>query len=471
MDAFRIVGGARLSGKHRVEGSKNAALPLMAAAILADEPVILRDVPHFVDVSNMGMLLRELGCRCDHVDGVAHIETVDSNACHARYEIVKTMRASICALGPLVAKRGHASVSMPGGCALGIRPVDLHLRGLEALGVTFDLKGGDILAKCDRLIGNTVFLGGPFGSTVLGTANVMSAATLARGRTIIESAATEPEIVDLARMLNAMGAKISGAGTPRITIEGVDQLGGVDHQTMPDRIVAGTFAMAAAMTNGTITLENFPYDCLLGVVDHLDRIGVHISNLDTSDDPLRTSVHVCSDRVLQPLVMTTQPYPGFPTDLQAQLVTLLTQANGNSIVTEKIFPERFNHVAELTRMGAEIVRQGPTAIIQGPTPLRGAPVMASDLRGSASLVLAGLAAEGETIVSRVYHLDRGYIAMEESLNKLGAKIERINPDQDNVMSESPLVTSFPQTMNRAQTPVAAGTILQQMPDSTASTDS
>ncbi len=428
MDAFRIQGGTRLAGRLAVDGSKNASLPQMAAAILADEPVTLRRVPQLSDISNMLRLLGELGCTADAEHGTVTLTNTDPSRTHARYDIVRTMRASICVLGPLLAKRKRARVSMPGGCAFGARPVDLHLRGLEALGATIELEEGDIVATADRLVGTTIFLGGAFGSTVLGTANIMSAATLAKGTTIIESAACEPEIIDLADLLNAMGAKIRGAGSPRITIEGVDELSGANHTVIPDRIVAGTYAIAAGITNGDLTIDDFPYDHLLAVTELLGQIGVHIDRVDPNEDPARCRVKVTSERHLNPAVMTTQPYPGFPTDLQAQLLALLCLASGNSIVTEKIYPERFMHVAELSRMGANLIRQGPTVMAQGVRKLVGAPVMASDLRGSACLVLAGLAAEGETLVSRVYHLDRGYVRMEESLNALGARIERINPD-------------------------------------------
>jgi UDP-N-acetylglucosamine 1-carboxyvinyltransferase len=313
---------------------------------------------------------------------------------------------------------------MPGGCAIGDRPVDLHLRGLEALGATIELDGGDIIARANRLKGATIFLGGPFGSTVLGTANVMSAATLAEGHTIIESAACEPEITGLADMLNAMGAKISGAGTPRIEIDGVESLGEVEYTIIPDRIIAGTLAMAVAMTNGDATLTNFPHDNLLAVLDRLDVAGVHVRRTDLAQDPRRCTVQVTSERRLNPVLYTTQPYPGFPTDLQAQLMSLLCLAQGNSIVTERIYPDRFLHVSELTRMGATLFRSGPTVVVQGGGQLVGAPVMAGDLRGSAALVMAGLVARGETIVQRIYHLDRGYVRLEEQLNKLGAGIER-----------------------------------------------
>ncbi len=430
MDLFRITGGRRLTGRVSVEGSKNAALPLMAAALLGDAPVTLRNVPDLSDIRSMARLLEELGCAIA-VDGDAMVfENHDTSLTHARYDIVRTMRASICVLGPLLARRGHARVSMPGGCSIGERPVDLHLRGLRALGAQITLEGGDIIASAKRLRGTTIFLGGPFGSTVLGTANVMSAATLAEGTTVIESAACEPEIVEVAELLNAMGAKIRGAGTPRVTIDGVEQLHGASRRVMSDRIVAGTYALAAAITNGDIVIEDFPYDALLAAINHLEEIGVDVRRLDQKQDPRCCAVRVSAQRVLHPTVITTQPHPGFPTDLQAQFMALLCLADGNSIITEKIYPERFLHVAELSRMGAKLYRQGPTVVVAGPNRLTGAPVMASDLRASAGLVLAGLAAEGETIINRVYHLDRGYMKMENVLRQLGADIVRENPDRD-----------------------------------------
>jgi UDP-N-acetylglucosamine 1-carboxyvinyltransferase len=451
MDTFVIRGGRRLSGRLTINGSKNAALPLMAAALLTDHPVTLRDVPVLADIKNMQRLLAELGCHVanegmDHAQEGVKLHTTDSSASHARYDIVRTMRASICILGPVLAKRGQARVSMPGGCAIGDRPVDLHLRGLEALGAQISLEGGDIVAKIpgprgSRLKGARIFLGGTFGSTVLGTANIMSAATLADGQTVIESAACEPEVVDLAKLLNAMGARISGAGSPRITIEGVKELQGADHRVIPDRIEAGTYLCAAAITNGDLTLDNCPVDALMAVIDRLNAVGVQVEAKENvrpisltrgptggsgGNDPMRATVRVTCDRVLRPIEVTTQPYPGFPTDIQAQLMALLCLADGNSVITEKIFPERFLHVAELARMGARLFRQGPTVVISGVKNLVGAPVMASDLRASACLVLAGLAAQGVTVINRVYHLDRGYEKMEVALRGLGAEIERVD---------------------------------------------
>ncbi|MBM4107328.1 MAG: UDP-N-acetylglucosamine 1-carboxyvinyltransferase [Phycisphaerae bacterium] len=428
MHAFVIEGGRRLEGRLRINGSKNAALPILAASLLTDQPVTLRDVPDLADIRNMLGLLAELGCpHSKRDDGGLALRVTNHSSSHARYDVVRTMRASISVLGPLLARRGVARVSMPGGCAIGDRPVDLHLRGLAALGASISLDQGDIVARAPAggLRGATVFMGGPFGSTVLGTANILCAATMARGETIIESAACEPEVVDLARMLTAMGARIEGAGSPRIVVRGVDQLGGVEHTVMPDRIEAGTLMCAAAITNGDVTLENCPIDTMIAAVDRLACAGVSVRPASPTEDRLRATVRVTAGRYLAPIEITTQPHPGFPTDLQAQMMALLTLAEGNSVVTEKIFPDRFLHVAEMARMGARMFRQGPTVVISGVRKLRGAPVMASDLRASASLVIAGLAAEGTTTVNRVYHLDRGYERFEERLNALGARVERV----------------------------------------------
>jgi UDP-N-acetylglucosamine 1-carboxyvinyltransferase len=456
MDQFRIQGGRRLSGRVTVEGAKNAALPLMAASILTTGRLRLTNVGPLADIRNLGALLERLGVGVHFGDDDTIVmQTTDESCVHAPYDIVKTMRASICVLGPMLARRGRAVVSMPGGCAFGTRPIDLHLKGLAKLGARIEMVGGDIIATADRLKGATVFLGGANGPTVLGTANVMSAATLAEGRTVIESAACEPEIVDLANMLNRMGARIRGAGSPRIVIDGVEALGGCEHRVMPDRIVAGTYAIAAAMTNGDVILDDFPYDSLLAAINHLEEVGVHVAKLDANADDTRCSVRVSSSRVLRPTIVTTQPHPGFPTDLQAQFMALLSLADGNSIVTEKIYTERFLHVAELSRMGAQIYRQGSTAVISGVRQLRGAPVMASDLRASACLVLAGLAAEGETVVSRVYHLDRGYSSMERVLRELGASIERCKetkaePAEDAVPAIIPSIRGAGLTARAAQ---------------------
>ncbi len=422
MDTFVINGGARLRGAVTISGAKNSALPIMAGALLADGASTIAGVPDLADVRAMAELLGDLGAAATRDgDGRMQISVADEGNSHACYDRVRKMRASICVLGPLLAKRGKARVAMPGGCAIGSRPIDLHLRGLRALGAEIELDGGDIVATAKKLTGAEIFLGGPFGSTVLGTANVMMAAVLAKGTTTIEAAACEPEIQDLAEYLNAMGAIVRGAGTPRVIIEGVDALRGAEHTVTPDRIEAGTFLIAAALTNGEVTLANVRLDHMLAVVDKLRQIGVTV---EAGAD----GAVVSSARRLEPTDVTTQPYPGFPTDLQAQLMTLLCLADGNSALTEKIFPDRFMHVAELLRMGADIRKEGPTAIVTGVKRLVGAPVMASDLRASAALVLAGLVARGSTVVSRVYHIDRGYEHIEVKLRALGADIQRVSDE-------------------------------------------
>jgi UDP-N-acetylglucosamine 1-carboxyvinyltransferase len=343
--------------------------------------------------------------------------------CHADYDLVRKMRASVCVMGPLLAKRHKSQVSMPGGCAIGDRPINLHVQGLQALGADADLISGDVFLKAKRLRGTELFLGGPFGSTVTGTANIMMAATLAEGTTIIESSACEPEVVDLANFLNACGARISGHGSPRITIEGVKELRGCEYTVIPDRIEAGTFIIAAAITNGELHIRNCRLEHLLAVVDRLRQIGV---NIERDND----EVVVSSARRLEPIEVTSQPYPGFPTDLQAQMMALLSLADGNSVITEKIYPDRFMHVAELSRLGAKLRKEGPIVIVEGTKKLIGAPVMASDLRASAALVLAGLVAKGETRVNRVYHIDRGYDRIERRLRMVGAEIERLSDSEE-----------------------------------------
>ena len=420
MDYFRIVGGKRLRGSVEISGAKNAALPIMAGAILCEGEVVLHNVPDLVDVRTMETLLNRLGITTSgDAPGTLRLKVDDEMNCHADYELVRKMRASVCVMGPLLAKRHKAQVSMPGGCAIGDRPIDLHINGLHALGADADLVSGDMVLKAKRLSGAELFLGGPFGSSVTGTANVMMAAVLAEGRTVIESAACEPEVTDLANFLNTCGAQITGHGSPRITIEGVKQLHGCEYTVIPDRIEAGTFIMAGAITNGEVRVRNCRLEHLLAVVDRLRAVGV---NVEREND----EVVVSSARRLEPTTITTQPYPGFPTDLQAQMMALLCLADGNSILTEKIYPDRFMHVAELNRLGARLRKEGPTVIVEGVKKLIGAPVMASDLRASAALVLAGLVAKGETLVNRVYHIDRGYDRIERRLRALGAEIERLN---------------------------------------------
>jgi len=421
MDMFVIQGGTRLRGEVKISGAKNAALPIMAACLLTNEECVIRSVPDLADTRHLITLLENLGARARRDEsGDLHIKVEDESISLADYESVRRMRASICVLGPLLARRGRAEVSMPGGCAIGDRPVNLHLRGMEALGAKIHLDGGNIITESQRLQGTDIFLGGPFGSTVLGTANVMTAACLAQGRTVIEAAACEPEVIDLGDFLNSMGAKVSGHGTPRIIVEGVDELHGTDYEIIPDRIEAGTFMIAAAITNGELILKGCRTEHLMALIDRLNLIGVEIERVDKGN-----TVRVSSARRLNPVDITTQPYPGFPTDLQAQLMTLLCLADGNSIITEKIFPDRFMHTAELNRMGAKLRKEGPTVVVQGVRELIGAPVMASDLRASAALVLAGMVARGQTEVLRVYHIDRGYEHIEQKLNPVGAQIERV----------------------------------------------
>jgi len=419
MDIFRIEGPVRLSGSVSINGSKNASLPIMAAAILGEGKSSLAPVPRLSDISVFSQLLEQLGCRV--VKSSDRRLSIDSTVIDnpvGEYEIVRKMRASICILGPLLARCRRAEVSMPGGCAIGDRPINLHLRGLRELGARIHLKNGYIVAQAPNgLTGKEIFLGGPFGSTVLGTANVLMAATLAKGRTTIESAACEPEIVNLAHGLQNMGAKISGIGSPRLVVEGVKQLHPAEFEIIPDRIEAGTFMAAAAITQGELRLKNCRLDHMMAVVDKLRNIGVTIEPEDNDCMVARTGP-------IRPADITTQQYPGFPTDLQAQLMALLSLAEGNSVIVEKVFPDRFMHVAELNRMAANLRKEGPAVIVAGVKKLTAAPVMASDLRASAALVLAGLAAEGTTTVNRVYHIDRGYERIEEKLNPLGAKISR-----------------------------------------------
>ncbi|MHC4394140.1 MAG: UDP-N-acetylglucosamine 1-carboxyvinyltransferase [Planctomycetota bacterium] len=419
MDIFKIHGPVRLSGSVDINGSKNASLPIMAAAILGAGKSVLKGVPHLSDISVCGRLLGRLGCKVTRKsNGDLCIDSTVIDNPVGEYDIVRRMRASICILGPLLVRCGRAEVSMPGGCAIGDRPVDIHLRGLRELGAQIHLKNGYIVAEASKgLRGKDIFLGGTFGSTVLGTANVLMAAVLAKGKTVIESAACEPEIADLAKCLNKMGAKITGIGSPRLTIEGVGQLQPVEYRVIPDRIEAGTFMVAAAITAGELRLCNCRLDDMMAVADKLRNIGVTVEPTDDGCVVTRTGP-------IKPADITTQPHPGFPTDLQAQFMALLSLGKGNSVMIEKIFPDRFMHVAELNRMAANLRKEGPTVIVAGIKKLIAAPVMASDLRASAALVLAGLAAEGVTTVQRVYHIDRGYEKIEEKLNPLGAKIIR-----------------------------------------------
>lgn len=418
MDKFVIRGGTRLEGEVQISGSKNASLPALAACLLAEGESSIGNVPFLNDVETLCRILRCLGMRTRRdSEGRIVCCVEDEEPVTAPYELVRTMRASICVLGPLVAKRGRAKVSLPGGCVIGPRPIDLHLKGLAALGAKIKIEHGYVIAEAERLRGARIYLGGPNGPTVLGTQTVMMAATLADGQTVIEHAACEPEVEDLANLLIKMGASIEGAGTHRICIRGVRKLSGVRHDVIPDRIEAGTFLIAGAITGGNVFCRGARADHLDAVIDRLNEAGVRIV-----EEPggLRAIGPARPSRA----DVTTLPYPGFPTDLQAQITALLALADGDSVITERVFPDRFIHIAELNRMGAKITREGSSVAVHGTDHLEGAEVMASDLRASAALVLAGLAARGETTIHRIYHLDRGYEKLEWKLQKLGADIRR-----------------------------------------------
>jgi len=419
MDKIVIKGGERLIGEVEVSGSKNAALPIFAASLLAEGSNLFTNVPHLMDVRTIVKVLKNLGIKISEDGGTYRIDATEALGYEAPYDLVKTMRASILVLGPLVARMRRAAVSLPGGCAIGARPINLHLRGLEAMGAKIELRHGYIEAKADRLKGAQISFDTP---TVTGTENLMMAATLAEGKTILQNAAMEPEVVDLADVLNKMGAKITGAGTKLIEIEGVESLEAVEHSIIPDRIEAGTLMVAAGLTRGNIRMLNCPLFHMEAVVHKLKEAGMEIE----SDGE---GVRAVGNKRIRSVDVKTQPYPGFPTDMQAQFMVLMSLAKGLSVISETIFENRFIHVSELKRMGADIGIQGNTAVIQGVGNLSGAPVMATDLRASASLVLAGLAAAGMTEVSRVYHLDRGYEALDKKLAKLGADIKRVRePD-------------------------------------------
>jgi len=418
MDSFSIKGGVPLHGEVTISGSKNAALPILAATLLTDEPCVLRRVPDLSDTRFMVEILKSLGATATFEDGTVTVHAKKISG-YADYDLVRKMRGSICIAGPLLARLRKARISLPGGCIIGARPINLHLKGFEALGAKIRIEGGYVDASAKKLAGATVFLGGRAGSTVLGTANVMMAATLADGVTIIESAACEPEVVDLANFLIAMGAQISGVGSPTLTITGVAKLHGAEHEVIPDRIEAITFAAAAAATHGEVTIKGARPDHFRAVIDKLNEAGVLVERRGANLVVKRKGSR------LKPVDITTMPYSGFPTDAQAQLMALLTLAPGMSIITERIFESRFMHVSELTRLGAEIEIEGPSAIVKGGRPLSGAPVMASDLRASAALVIAGLAAQGTTQVNRIYHLDRGYEQMDVKLRQLGARLQRV----------------------------------------------
>jgi UDP-N-acetylglucosamine 1-carboxyvinyltransferase len=417
MDSLLIKGGVPLHGEVQISGAKNAVLPIMAATLLTDSPCVIHHVPNLSDVRFMAQILSWLG---------AEVKTNGSSVrVHARkirgtgeYDLIRKMRGSICIMGPLLGRLRKATVSLPGGCVIGARPINLHLKGFEALGARVQIDAGYVHANAKNLRGASVFLGGRAGSTVLGTANVLMAAVLAEGVTVIESAACEPEVVDLADFLKRMGARISGAGSPTITVTGVKELNGAEHEVIPDRIEAATYAIAAAVTKGEVLLRGARAEHLGAVLDKLQEAGTRIERNGSG-------ITVRRSGKLKPLDITTLPYSGFPTDVQAQMMALMAMTPGISIITERIFESRFMHVSELARLGADIEIEGPSAIVKGGKPLSGAPVMASDLRASAALVLAGLAARGTTQVNRVYHIDRGYENIDGKLRDLGARIERV----------------------------------------------
>lgn len=420
MDSLLIKGGTPLRGDVTISGAKNAVLPIMAATLLTPERCIIRRVPDLSDVGFMGQILQSLGAEVAVKGDIVTVRAAKVKP-DGDYDLIRKMRGSICILGPLLGRLHHARVSLPGGCIIGTRPIDLHLKGVKALGAKISVEAGYVDAKAKRLTGADIFLGGRAGPTVLGTANVMMAAVLADGVTTIESAACEPEVVDLAFFLSKMGAKIAGAGSPTITITGVKELHGVEHDVIPDRIEAATFAIAAAATDGEVTLHGSRPDHMHAVLDKLKEAGVHVER----KGPALT---VRRNGRLQPVDITTQPYAGFPTDVQAQMMVLMALTPGLSIITERIFESRFMHVSELARLGAEISIEGPSAIVKGGRKLSGAPVMASDLRASAALVIAGLAAKGDTHVNRIYHLDRGYEKIDQKLRGLGARIQRVEQE-------------------------------------------
>ena len=414
MEKMIIEGGYRLIGQTPISGAKNSALPLFAASLLVEGWNTLQNVPALADIRTIARLLRQMGVKIEGESGTVRLNAAGVHSYQAPYNLVKTMRASVLVLGPLVAKWKRARVSLPGGCAIGARPINLHLKGLEALGATVELKHGYVEARAERLRGTKIYFDI---STVTGTENIMMAATLAEGRTVLENAASEPEVVELANFLNKMGARIQGIGSDVLVIDGVKELKPADHVIMADRIEAGTLMVAAGMTQGNLKLLNCNLNHMEAVVAKLREAGLEIFSEGDG-------VKVIGPVNIKAVDVKTLPYPGFPTDLQAQIMSLMCLASGLSVITETIFENRFMHVSELRRMGAEIRVEGRNAIVRGLVNLTGAPVMATDLRASASLVLAGLAAEGTTEISRIYHLDRGYEKLDQKLTKLGAKIRR-----------------------------------------------
>lgn len=423
MDVFKVSGNGPLNGQIEVGGAKNAALPILAATLLTDETVVLRNVPDLSDMRFMLEILRHVGAETVQPEpGVWEI-TAKKITHVAPYELVRKMRASVCLLGPLVARMRKAEVSIPGGCVIGPRPIDLHIKGLKKLNCQVEISNGYVHVDASRIQGGPIFLGGRSGSTVTGTANIVMAAVMAPGTTRLECAACEPEIVDLCQLLVKMGAQIEGIGSPELIITGVDKLHGAEHTVIADRIEAGTFVIAGAITRGDVTVKGIAPKLLGAFLDKLEEAGLP---MELGDDYIRVLPYEGS---LKPVDVITLPHPGYPTDLQAQLGALMTQTEGLSIITERIYPNRFMHVPELQRMGADISIEGPSAIIKGASKLSGAPVMASDLRASAALILAAFAAKGDTWIQRIYHLDRGYERFEHKLSAIGAKIERLS-DKD-----------------------------------------
>jgi UDP-N-acetylglucosamine 1-carboxyvinyltransferase len=420
MDKILVHGGRRLSGSIKVSGSKNSSLPILAATLLTRNTCVVQGVPDLSDTHYMLQILMHLGAQVERASGTVSVTAEKINSV-APYDIVRKMRASVCVLGPLLGRCKEATVALPGGCVIGDRPIDLHLKGFEALGTAVRVEGGDIKVFAPKLRGAQIGMHGKFGPTVLGTDNVMMAAVLADGTTIVEGAACEPEVVDLANLLNKMGAKIEGAGTDRIVIEGVRELHGAEHRVIPDRIEAGTFLVAGAIAGDGVTVKRVEPEHVRAVTDALARCGYAV---DIAGD----SISILPNGSANALEIVTEPYPGFPTDMQAQMCALLSTNRGTSSVTENVFPQRYMHVAELKRMGAKVHLEDATAVIEGVDNLLAAPVMASDLRASAALVLAGLKADGVTEVSRVYHIDRGYEHLDEKLSELGAHIERMKSE-------------------------------------------
>ncbi|MBH54960.1 MAG: UDP-N-acetylglucosamine 1-carboxyvinyltransferase [Opitutaceae bacterium] len=420
MEVMRIEGGQTLSGNISASGAKNAALPIFAATLLTEETCILENVPNLSDIWFMAQILQHLGAEVEQPDPTTWKITAGTIAHRAPYDLVRKMRASVCLMGPLAGRLKRAEISLPGGCVIGPRPIDMHLKGFAGLGMEVTVDKGYVFLNAEQASGNPIFLGGRHGSTVTGTANILMAAVLTPGETVIECAACEPEVVDLCNMLVQMGAEIFGIGSPTLTIRGVDRLGGCTYRILPDRIEAGTYIIAGSMAGENLTINDIRLSDLAALTDKLKEAGVPMQI--NSDNSITVSR---SESPLKPVDVVTHPHPGFATDLQAQMSSLMSVTPGISIITEKIFPNRFMHVPELQRMGADIAIEGPNAIVKGQAGLSGAPVMASDLRASAALILAGLVAEGITWVLRIYHLDRGYDKIDDKLRAVGANIDRL----------------------------------------------